>query len=454
MTEMERLKKRLEYNARQAMTEDEILAEYVKDWLTSEKLRLMETGQRYYENDNDINYRKRLVIGEGGALTEDRTLNNRKVSHNFLRKLVDQKAQYLLGRPFSILSGNKDFASALNRVFDSSLRSVIRNLCKEAVIKGVSWLWVTAEDGELKFVKVPSEQVIPIRKRDDPFALEGVIRLYEGEEYQGRQKCRVSFAEYWNEKGVRFYRYENGALILDPFRQPQSHLTIDGKGYNFKRIPFIPFQYNEEELPLIRFIKGLIDDYDILKSEDSNTLLDDPSAILVLKNYDGTDLGEFRRNLSRYKAVKVSDNGGVTFERAQNLSQAVETHLSQTRKDIYELGRGVDTQSERLGQQSGVAMKFIYTDLDLDCSGIESQFSQSFAIMVEFIALFLTMRGEGEYTGEKAEILLNRDMVANEEEAISECAASLGLLSRETVIANHPWVTNVEDELSRIAAER
>ena len=44
-------------------------------------------------------------------------------------------------------------------------------------------------------------------------------------------------------------------------------------------------------------------------------LEDNRNTILIIKNYDGTDLGEFRKNLSVYGAVKVRSvegaDGGV-----------------------------------------------------------------------------------------------------------------------------------------------
>ena len=41
---------------------------------------------------------------------------------------------------------------------------------------------------------------------------------------------------------------------------------------NWGRIPFICFKYNDEELPLIKYIKQLVDDYDINTSDLSNQL--------------------------------------------------------------------------------------------------------------------------------------------------------------------------------------
>lgn len=44
---------------------------------------------------------------------------------------------------------------------------------------------------------------------------------------------------------------------------------------------------------------------------ENNMQEDARNTILVLKNYDGENLGEFRHNLSTYGAVKVREDGGV-----------------------------------------------------------------------------------------------------------------------------------------------
>ena len=42
----------------------------------------------------------------------------------------------------------------------------------------------------------------------------------------------------------------------------------------------------------------------------------------------------------------------------------------------------------------------------------------------------------------------------NEGEVISNCKASIGILSNETIVANHPWTANTAEELERLQQER
>ena len=450
MTETQRILRLL---AEQAPPSDrEILADIVREFLSGEKRREMLTGQRYYENRGDILRRTHWQIGKDGRRIPDETQPASKIAHGFVRKLVDQKAQYLFGRPFTIRCENDAFSRLMARTFDQTMRARMRTLCKEAVNKGIGWLQVWPENGEICFKLIPSEQLIPVWENGDQDRLQMVLRLIPVQQYsRGRMEKRL-LVRCWDCDGVQDYFYHNGRMEPDGEKQP--HLTLDGKGMLLDRLPFIPFRYNEEELPLIRFIKPLIDDYDLLKSEDSDNLGETSGALMVLTNYDGTDLGEFRENLARYRAVKVSDDGGLDIKAHPVHTDSLLAHLQQDRKDLYEIGRGVDTQNESFGTASGVAMKFLYADLDLDCAGIESAFAAGFEQMVYFVGLFAGLMGLGDFSDVSAEIILNRDIIISEGDAIDQCTASAGLLSKRTMLENHPWVISVEEELARLEQEK
>ena len=52
-----------------------------------------------------------------------------------------------------------------------------------------------------------------------------------------------------------------------------------------------------------------------------------------------------------------------------------------------------------------------------------------------------------------ASFVFNTDVSVNEAETIQECVQSKDLLSQRTILANHPWVKSVDDEIERIDEE-
>ncbi len=443
-----------------AMTLEEIIQEEIKEWNGSVARQLMLDGQIYYEGETDILKRKRMAIGKGGVLEEVKNLANNKLVHNFVRKLVDQKAGYLLSKPLTVQTDNETYKKALDNVFDKSFMKLLKNLGKDAINKGIAWTQIYYnEDGKLRLKRLPSEEIIPLWKDSEHTKLDAIIRAYDVITYEGKEKKIVQKVEYWDTKQVLRYVNENGSLIPDvEAPEDTGHFSmVDDKGnkqsFTWAKVPFIYFKYNDEEQPLIKFVKSLVDDYDKQKSDNSNNLEDLPNSIYVLKNYDGTNLGEFRRNMSLYRAVKVGDDGGVDTKTLDINVEAYKTHIEQTRKDIYEFGRGVDTQSDKFGNSpSGIALKFLYNDLDMDCNIIETEVQASLEYLLWFVDQHLINTGQGDFTNENVEFVFNRDMLTNETDSINNCKSSVGIISDETIVANHPWAT--KDELEKIKKEK
>ena len=96
----------------------------------------------------------------------------------------------------------------------------------------------------------------------------------------------------------------------------------------------------------------------------------------------------------------------------------------------------------------------MYSDVDLDANGMETEYQASLEDLIFFIKAHLSNTGGGNFDGDKIEITFNRDMMMNEADIITNVRNSVGLLSTETLLAQHPWVDDVSGELERIEAEK
>ncbi|MBQ9604167.1 MAG: phage portal protein, partial [Firmicutes bacterium] len=186
---------------------------------------------------------------------------------------------------------------------------------------------------------------------------------------------------------------------------------------------------------------------------------DSRNTILVIKNYDGEDLGEFRRNLAAYGAVKVRAVDGVEGDvQTLNISVDGENYKSiieLLKKTIVENGRGFDTKALReMSSPNQMNIQSMYADIDLDANGMEAEMQYSLAKVIRFISLYLFNTAQGNFIDEKVEIIFNRDVLINENEAIDGCVKSIGLISNESLLAQHPYVNDVAAELARLAKEK
>ena len=98
----------------------------------------------------------------------------------------------------------------------------------------------------------------------------------------------------------------------------------------------------------------------------------------------------------------------------------------------------------------------MYTDMDLDANEMETEIQAAFERLTEFAEHYLQAAKDIdiEKTNREIELIFNRDMLINETEAVDNCIKSLEILSKETVIAQHPWVNDEEKEIARIKKER
>lgn len=96
----------------------------------------------------------------------------------------------------------------------------------------------------------------------------------------------------------------------------------------------------------------------------------------------------------------------------------------------------------------------MYADIDLDANGMETEFQAAFEDLLWFINKDLVNRGKGDFEDVPVTIVFNRDMLINETESITNCRNSVGLLSNRTIVEQHPWVTDAQTELDRLAEEK
>lgn len=457
-----KLNKIIEINAKEALTDLEFLAREINKFKNSDKRKLMITGEKYYQNEHDILNRKRTVIGEGGVLQEVTNLPNNKIIDNQYGKIVDQKVNYLLGQPLTFDTENKDYAKLLQKVFNKRFQRILKNLGQDVLNHGIAWLYpYYNEQGELSFKKFEGYEILPFWKDAEHTILEFAVRIYEVQGYDGKREITIEKVEIFTPNGIDRYVLNNGSLVKDIENPSSPYILVEDKGYNWNKIPLIAFKYNNKEIPLIKKVKTLQDGINTILSDFQNNMQEDArNTILVLVNYDGTNLGEFRHNLAQYGAVKVTSVDGVAGDlktlQIEVNPENYKTILQIFKKALIENAMGYDAKDDRIigGNPNQMNIQSMYSDIDLDANGMETEFQAAFEELLWFVNVHLVNTGKGDFTNEPVTVIFNRDMMLNESEIVDNCQKSMGILSHETIVGQHPWVVNVEQELARIKKER
>lgn len=464
VTDTDIINENITAGAKDVITDIKWLENEINKFKKSEKRKWVLVGEAYYEGEQDILNRERLVIGKGGVLEVNKNLPNNKILDNQYAKLVDQKVNYQLGKPITIETENEEYSKKLQEIFNKRFHRTIRSVGQDALNGGIGWLYpYYDENGEFAIKRFPPHEIIPYWKDSEQTILDFAIRIYAVKAYEGDREVVVEKAEVYSADGVEHFEWFSGRLVQDVTKESTSYITInDGENelsMNWQRAPLIPFKFNNKEIPLIKRVKSLQDGINIMLSDFENNMQEDArNTILVLKNYEGTDLGEFRRNLSIYGVVKTRSehgaDGGVETLTIEVNADNYKSILSLFKKAFIENGRGYDAKDERMANNPNqLNIRAMYSEIDLDADGIETEFQASFEELLWFINVHLANTGQGDYEGEYVNIIFNRDILINEMEVV-EVLNKSPYLSEETKIAQHPYVKDPPLEMQRNKKER
>ncbi|WKY43921.1 phage portal protein [Eubacteriaceae bacterium ES2] len=409
-------------------------------------------AERYYRNQNDILNKPVNTDELGNPL---RNADNR-VCNNFHGLLVNQKASYLFTSPPLFDVGSNQTNKKVTEALGDKFSKVCKDLCINASNAGISWLhyWIS-DKGQFKYAVIDSKQVIPVWSKDLERELLGVFRSYtQMDEDTGET---YDIYEYWNDEGCQAFRKLNSTGMDELAVYPMFESYPDGQTnsikHDFEAVPFIPFMNNNVVESDLVNIKGHVDTYDNVYSGFVNDLEDIQEIIFVLSGYEDEDLGAFLNQLKKYKTVKTTsysdtDKAGLSTLSIDIPVEARKELLEITRRAIFEKGQGVDPQQQDFGNASGVALKFMYSLLELKAGLLETEFRLGFGDFIRAICHYLRSDCKSIIQ------TWTRTAITNESETAAICKGSYGITSNKTILAHHPFVEDPTREMKEIKKEK
>lgn len=446
------------------LTDKRTLELRIVQWLKSPEREWQLLGEEYYRGNHDIMRKKRMVPGEEGEMVEVKNLpNNCKVDNQYA-KMVDQKKNYLLGQPIAFKSKNKTYVEELQKVFNRRFHKILKDIGHDCLTTGISWVYPYIDNGKLKFKRFAGYEILPFWSDSDHTEISMAVRYYLEEKPNAKDKFDViQKIEIYTKDGIDFYTFENNRLIPDLKKSHEDYITVskDGveSGQNWEQIPLIPFKANAKEISLLSRCKSLQDGInEIISTFKDNMEEDSRNTILVLENYDGQDLGEFRRMLAQYGAVKVRSGDGARGDvRTLNVTVNAtnyDTILKMFKNALIENCKGYDFSELRNGgTPNQMNIKSVYSNIDLDANDMETECQCGMEVLLWFVNNYLNLQGKGDFDEEFVEIIFNRDGIVNEVEVL-QTLVSMGVkISNKTLAAQVPFVDDVDDELRQLKKE-
>ena len=430
----------------------------LNEWLRSKQRNNQIEAINYYNGIHDIRNKTRAMKDPDGKMMEMQNLPNFKITNNLVSLAVDEKSNYLFAKPMSITTSIEAYRKKLKTIFGPKFMRNFKSLGKDAVNCGIGWLYPYVEDGELKFKRLLATEILPLWKDCEHTELNYAVRYYSVQEPMSI--ATVEKVEIFTSEGIEYYTW-NGHLVPDT-KPPEAYNTIIYTdqlqkrvtlGANWGRIPLIPFKANADETPLLNRVKSIQDAINTVMSTFQDNLAEDMrSTILVIQNYDGTDLSEFRHNLAVAGAIKVSTvdgvSGGVEPLKIEVDSNNYEVVLKELKRAFFNNARCFDPTDELMNSRPNeLNLKALYMIINADSNEMESEFKASFEDLMWFDNKYIQFTDGTDYSEEKVEITFNRDIVIDERARIEEFVMSKGLIPDRYCFAKHPWIDDVEEAL-------
>lgn len=419
----------------------------------------------YYENKTDITTRNngKPELNKEGKKDPLRSADNR-IPSNFYQLLVDQEAGYVATVFPDIDVGKDSDNKKIIDVLGDDRALTLNALLVDSSNAGRAWLhyWID-EDGNFRYGIIQPDQITPVYATTLDNKLLGVLRSYKQLDPDSGKYFTVH--EYWTDKEAQFFKTSTtNSEVIEPYNIITSYDLSAGYEtgqsntlkHNFGRVPFIEFPKNKYRLPELNKYKGLIDAYDDIYNGFINDLDDVQTVILVLTNYGGASLKDFMNDLKEYKSIKINnagngDKSGVDKLQIDIPVEARDDALKITRNNIFLFGQGIDPANFESSNASGVAIKMLYSHLELKAAKTQTYFEHAINELVRAIMRYLNFSDADKrhisqhWTRTKVEDSLTKAQIVSTVANYS---------SKEAVAKANPIVDDWQQELKDLAKDR
>ena len=391
------------------MLKIEEIKQFLDEDMSSELKRHAKTGNAYYNGEHDILQYRMFYFNAEGKLVEDKYRANNRIPHPFFTELVDQGTQYVMSGAADglIMSKEPKLQKELDAYFNNNKKFKVElaETITGQQAKGFDYMYAyRGKDDRLQFENADCLGVVEVEGR---FAEDGKEqRIYKYLDRIDKDNNRQWKILVIDDENTYYYKQADDGKIErdeDVELNPRPHAVYekDGKLYKkngYKLLPFFRLDYNKKRSSLLKTVKPLIDDYDLMASSLSNNLVDFDTPMHVVKGFHGDNLDELQQNIKTKKMIGVDEDGGVEVKTVDVPYQARQAKLELDEKSIYRYGMGLNMSGLKdTAATTNIAIKAAYSLLELRCGKIIDQLELFLQEIVEAVLAEINEREGTDY---------------------------------------------------------
>ena len=408
------------------LTNEEI-KQFLDEDSASELKKNARIGQRYYDAEHDILEYRMFYYNSDGELVEDEYRSNIKIPHPFFTELVDQGTQFTLsGADDGIIrSDDTQLQAHLDLYFNKNKKFMLElaETITGQQAKGFDYMHAyKGKDDRLEFENADCLGVVEVEGRFADDGKDQIIYKYlDRIDKEGKMQWKVLVID--DENTYFFKQTNNGNIESDESAEvnPRPHaLYKKGDKLYMKDFGFLPFfrlDMNKKKTSLLKPVKPLIDDYDLMASSLSNNLQDFDMPLHVVKGFQGDDLNELQKNLKTKKLIGVDEDGGIEVKTVDVPYQARKEKLELDEKSIYRFGMGLNMSGLKdTAATTNIAIKAAYSLLEMRCNKIIDQLELFLQQIVEVVLDEINDKNGTDYRMEQVWFNFKPEIMANAQE--------------------------------------
>ena len=371
----------------------------------------------------------------------DTSKPNNKIANAYASYITDTLVGYFIGEPITYTANDDVLLQDLQMILEHNDEADENaELAKNASIYGVAYemLYLSEEDNMIRFKSLNPKEVIPIFDKTVEQNLLAVMRYYEDYDYV--EDNTYTIVEVIDATQVRRYKLNTGLSLLEEYP------------HYFSMVPVAIFKNNEEESGDFERVISLIDAYDKMQSDSLNDFEYFVDAYLALYGFtaDSEDVAQMKEN-----RVLLMDEGTSAEWLIKQVNDAyVENMKNRLDKDIHKFAKCPNMSDQEFASNaSGIAIKFKLLGTENLVSIKERKFKRGLQQRFELMSMINNVLREG-FDWRAIDINFTRNIPSNDTDIADMVNTLKDIVSEETLLAQIPFVEDVQNELEKLKQER
>ena len=395
---------------------------------------------RLLELENYYNTKNKIV----NRVMADPVKPNNKLANPYASYITDTLTGYFVGEPITYNSNDEVLLKDLSMIFEyNDEADENMELAKNASIYGVAYemLYFSEEDKMIRFKPLSPKEVIPIFDKSVESNLLAVIRYYD--DYNVVEDKTYTIIEVINNTEVVRYQTSQGSTSLTLLEQYPHY---------FGMVPIAIFKNNEEERGDFEPVISLIDAYDIMESDSVNDFAYFVDCYLAL--YGFTAEAEDVQKMKENRILLMDDGTKAEWLIKNSNDTTIENMKNRLDADIHKFAKCPNlADKEFASNASGIAIKFKTLGTENLVAIKERKFKRGLQQRLELISMISSVLREG-FDWRAIDIVFSRNLPTNDMDIANMVNSLRDIVSDETLLAQVPFVEDVQAEMERIDEQR